>query len=485
MNLRRLLLPLILPAVIALGCRDEQPPPAPPPVPAFTAPEGPPPSGTGLLLIVVDTMRHDIPGRRVANRSLTPNIDRLAAGSTQFSSYYAAAPWTAPAFGTMFTGVSPSRHEGGLIAPRENPTAGRMVKGFYLKSIRSDMPTLAEHMKQQGMTTGAVVSNPFLFPLLGYRRGFDEFDYSIAHRRADEVTERAIRWLNANGDKPFFYLVHYIDLHTPYDPLPAHRDIFDRPAGRMQRPFMMPFDEVMRTDFTNEERSFIRSLYDGEMAQVDRQIGRLLAALQRNGMADRTSVGLTYDYGEEFLEHGGLYHGRQYEDEVTRIPLMIRAPGGTWGAGNTIPATVCQVDLLPTLVALAGAPPKDVEGRSLLPLLTGASDAGGRCYMEAPMMRHHPDPRLSRHLHRHAFFDGRYKVIRSDDGTIYRAFDLLRDPGEKVRLPAMYPAVRKATAAMNRYRAMLRRTGPSTPSVDAVPLPADVQQSLEALGYTQ
>jgi arylsulfatase A-like enzyme len=117
--------------------------------------------------------------------------------------------------------------------------------------------------------------------------------------------------------------------------------------------------------------AYVISQYDGEVAWVDSQLGRLFATLREWGLYDNTVVVVTSDHGEELLDHGQKGHGHSLFDELIRVPLIVRGPGAPAGAAIDCPAGL--IDLLPTLAALGGAktPGYDGPGRDLTPLLAG------------------------------------------------------------------------------------------------------------------
>ena len=113
------------------------------------------------------------------------------------------------------------------------------------------------------------------------------------------------------------------------------------------------------------------ALYDGEIAENDASFGRLLDDLRARGLLQRSAVLFTSDHGEEFHEHGGWRHAESLFEEVLRVPLVVRLPGGA-PAGATVADPADQIDIAPTLLDLAGvAAPPELPGASLLPVIGG------------------------------------------------------------------------------------------------------------------
>ena len=101
---------------------------------------------------------------------------------------------------------------------------------------------------------------------------------------------------------------------------------------------------------------------------MDVEIGRLLQTLRRLGLDESTLMVFLSDHGEEFLEHGRMFHGQSVYGELTRVPLIVRWPAGL--GGRVVDEVVQSIDVMPTLLALGGIEPPGVQGQSLTPLLT-------------------------------------------------------------------------------------------------------------------
>ena len=235
------------------------------------------------------------------------------------------APLTAPSHASILTGLLPPRH-----GVRDN--------GAFV--LPEELPTLAESFGRAGYRTAGFVSG---FPLerrFGFGRGFEQYDARLprgsdrrrvdyVERTADRTTAAALAWLAGlpaaptAADQPWFTWVHYFDPHAPYEP-PAS---FQERAG---------------------------GAYEGELAFVDSELGRLLAELSARGERGRTLVLVTADHGESLGQHGELTHGVFVYDATLRVPFLLAGPGVSAGLE---PAVVARgVDVLPTLLDLAGLP---------------------------------------------------------------------------------------------------------------------------------
>ncbi|MDA8016225.1 MAG: sulfatase [Thermoanaerobaculia bacterium] len=304
--------------------------------------------------MTLDTTRADRLGAYGSNRGLTPNLDELAAQSAVFELAIAQSGVTPVSHASIFTGLNPYGH--GL----------RVLHGSrYL--LADDAVTVAELLSDAGYATAGVIS---AFPAgsrFGLAQGFGVFDEEFleppgpdtvqaggtidtgrSQRRADATTDRALAWLR-QAREPYFLWVHYFD---PHDTEVLPPEDFAPPQ---------PIEGVGSSD----PFEALRAVYDREVAYMDAQVGRLLAALDKNG----TTILVTADHGEGLGEHGWWGHGILYQEQI-HIPLLVRGPSVV---ARSIETMVRQVDLAPTVLDLTGfegeRPPMD--GRSLLPLLEG------------------------------------------------------------------------------------------------------------------
>lgn len=306
---------------------------------------GPADPRPSVLLVIIDTARTDRFGCYGSTTVRTPAIDRLAGRGVLFENAISQAASTLPAVSTILTGLYPYRHQ---------------VRADDM-NLDERFRTVAEEMRDAGYRTGAVVGSAVLDAGRNLTRGFDAYDdrfpervevYEPAlrragggsgpprQRRAGVVTDRALAWLD-RSDGPFFLLAHYFDPHSPYDPPP-------------------PFDG-----------EYAGRPYDGEIAYADREVGRLLAGLKARDLEGRTLVVLVGDHGESLGDHGEPEHGFFVYDCATRVPLIVAFPG-VFPGGGRLEEVVRSVDLLPTILDLAGRKiPPGIDGRSLAPGLRG------------------------------------------------------------------------------------------------------------------
>ena len=311
-----------------------------------------------VVLICIDTLRADRLSCYGYERETSPAIDALAQRGTVFDRAYASSSWTWPSTASLLTALTPPEH--GL----EN------VGSSYLAA---ELVTLAEAFQASGVTTGAFSTNPLVGDARGFGQGFEsfvEFDWVPARRVVPPVTE----WLEQNADVRFFLYVHLTDPHHPYEP---EDDLARRFAGQVpdvdSDGFLTFAARRLTGDVTAAEEAHHRmrsDWYDGEVATVDRWLGRVFDRLDELGLADTTIVCVTSDHGEEFLEHGMLGHGKQLFDESVCVPLIFAGPG--IGAGARVAEPVENRYVASTLLSLARLPRRGLAGVNLF-----AADARG------------------------------------------------------------------------------------------------------------
>lgn len=364
--------------------------------------------GQNVLFVTVDTLRADRLPAYGGSGVRTPTIDALAARGVVFERCITATPLTLPSHTTIFSGTLPLHH-----GVRDN--------GAF--TVPKELPLLPELFRSHGYATAAFVGAFVLDSRWKLNRGFDvyfdQFDTRKANlvsigdieRPAGEVVDAALGWLETRDPKkPFFLWIHLFDPHAPYVPPPPFAEEYaDRP-------------------------------YLGEIAYVDSQLARVVAFLGARGLSGRTAVVLAGDHGESLGDHGEEGHGFFVYQEALHVPLLLASPGTARPARRS--EVVSLADVLPTVVELSDLPlPAGVQGRSLVPLLSGRARLERRpVYSETYYPRlHFGWSELS------SIQDGRYKLIESPEPELY---DLDADPEEKKNL---------ASNDRERYLAMKRQ----------------------------
>jgi arylsulfatase len=307
-----------------------------------------------IVLVVIDTLRADSLPPYGAAPENAPNLAEFARGGVVFERVVAPSSWTKTSMASLLTGTNPSRHG---------------VRGID-HTLPAELPTLARMLRDAGYRTLAVQTNPWLRAEFGFDAGFDRYDYAL-HGSAEEVNTRALALLEETGrEHPVLLYLHYMDVHAPYRPGPRW---FDAPALDVPGHGAIPDDKLESLYRTRRLRGpeldrRVRALYDAELRQVDHALGLLFEALRERGILERAVVFVTSDHGEAFGERGQVTHGRTFYPEVYAVPMLVRG-GDQVPAGARIEAQVRSIDIVPTILGLAGvSPPPSVQGEALLPM---------------------------------------------------------------------------------------------------------------------
>ena len=334
-----------------------------------------------ILFIVVDTLRADHLPQWGRSQVKAPNLDAFAKDATRFENAYSNASWTRPSFASLLTGRLPASHR-------------TMAKS---DSLPDELVTLPEALRDGGYTTFGTVTNYNVAPFFNFHQGFDRYEYlepsfvlgandtaakllfvqalrqqiekiktrsgqvdvGSAYRDAAEVNGTILSFLDEQPRSPFFIFAGYMDPHDPYYPHPYDGSGYSRAAHQQPDP---------------SEAPRLQALYEGEITYWDSQFGQLIAELKQRGLYDEMTIVVTSDHGEEFMEHGGFWHGTTLYDEQVHVPLFVKFPGT--GKGGEMQHWVQSIDIMPTLLEHAGLDiPKGVQGQNL------ALDAG-RIYAE-------------------------------------------------------------------------------------------------------
>ncbi len=329
-----------------------------------------------VLFLAVNSLRADHLGAYGYARPTSPALDKFANEAVLYEKCFAQGNCTELSFGSIFTSLYPSTHGVRRYRNRANPLA-------------MEIETLPERMRDAGLETVGLMTNPFLKREWGLAQGFDrldEFQYGYLELlpwralkrlgifsppefipmtpvpRGREVADQAIRELRKLRAKPFFLFVHFMDTHHPYIPPDSFVKMFTSSGASQMQPIelwkkrwstfkMLPSESPL---LPSGELARIVDFYDGSIRYTDEQIGRVLAELSRLGLDRNTLVIVTGDHGDEFLDHGNIFHQTPYlYDELIHVPLMIRYPGV---APRREAGIVRHIDLFPTLLQAMDLP---------------------------------------------------------------------------------------------------------------------------------
>jgi arylsulfatase A-like enzyme/cytochrome c-type biogenesis protein CcmH/NrfG len=390
----------------------------------------------GIVLITIDTLRADRVGAYGWRAARTPAIDALAARGVRFDRAYATAPITLPSHASLLTGLYPPKH-------------GARHNGMH---VGAGVATLASTLHARGFATGAFVA---AFPLdhrFGLDRGFDVYSDTLPRgsdgrplneRPGSQVVDEALAWLNARKEsQPFFLWVHLFEPHAPYEADPG--------AG---------------TARSQSDR------YDDEVARADRQVARLVAAVEPRLAS--TLLIIASDHGEAFGEHGEVSHSLFVYDTTLRVPLVMAGAALPDASARSQPvvisAPVSLVDVSPTVLDLTGLPPIASDGVSLRAALDGRPLGTRTLYAEsfAPLLDFGWSPLRT-------LRDGNTKYIAAPRPELY---DVEQDPGE------LHNLVGNRSDVARQLSAQIERITPADLEARSSNIDREAHARLGSLGY--
>ncbi len=378
-----------------------------------------------VLFLIADDL-NNLLGCYGDPRAKTPHIDRLAARGVRFDRAYCAFPLCGPSRNSILTGLYPNST--GILANSQIfrqtiPTqlslpqafrqqgyfAARLGKLYHYNvpnSIGTDghddpaswelelnpagVDRLREHPKIFSLIPGSYGGT---LSWLASEHGDAEHTDGILADQAEWVLERCAQ----RRDRPFFVAVGFFRPHTPY--VAPKRPYFDQ-----YDPDAMPVVTGVKEDqadlpaaalgsykkeqdkLTDPLRRQALQAYYASISFMDAQVGRVVATLDRLGLAESTVIVFTSDHGYHTGEHG-LWQKQSLFEESARVPLLIVAPGVA-PRGAVAATPVAHVDLFPTLAELAGVTaPANLQGQSLVPILRQPAATKGRGWALTQVVR--------------------------------------------------------------------------------------------------
>ena len=316
--------------------------------PAVALPK-PQPRFDHIYVWMVDTFRADkMHGYNPKTRVLTPNYDAFAADATRFAWATVQGTWSLPSHASLLTGVYPTVHKATAHESKLSPT----------------VPFIAEELKHDGYKTGMFSSNGYISAKWGFDRGWDinrNFIRESLPNGADYLWKTAKTWLTPLLAKRQFLYLATIEPHVAYTPkkefLAKYWDKpYSGPLKPVQTGVQLGLIKVGKLKITDNDKAYLEALHDAEITGSDALFAGFIADLKKMGLYDRSVVIVVSDHGDQFYEHGSVGHGDTVYQELTHVPMIIRAPG-LLPKGAVVNADVEMMDMAPTLLDLAGAKP--------------------------------------------------------------------------------------------------------------------------------
>lgn len=470
-----------------------------------------PPRPQGVIWIHADTLRPDHLSMYGDTRDTTPFLKKLVAEGVIFTNAMSQATWTKASTSSFLTSLYPTTHGVAAIPDR----------------LPASVTTVADVYRGAGYATVSYSSVVFTGQLTNLHKGFEEVheatsqsDPVYTSKSAREYIDRATDWIDAHKDGPFFMYLHVFDPHPPYEPRHPYESMWADPAKRdehiKQREAMRKTikDPAMapRGMATTEEMKaagvdpatylpYDEDWYDGSIRALDAEIARLFERLRADGLDDRTAVVFMSDHGEEFQDHGRMWHGQSVYGELTHVPLFIRWPGRI-PAGGRVDELVESIDIMPTVLDFSQLPhPKAIQGQSLAPLLNLKTGGAIAPWKRRPAITEKqpfrtpqdtPDPNNERDTswQSYAINDGEWKLIRHTIRPAgrpeFELFDAKRDPLDQRNVAADHPDVMaRLSKALDGWHqmALASRLKPDTETTKS--MTPEQLQKLRSLGYVK
>jgi arylsulfatase A-like enzyme len=348
-----------------------------------------PPNSPNVLIIIVDTLRADHLSPYGYTRDTSPYLTQLAQQGVVFENAIAPSSWTLPSHASMLTGLYPRETK----VETDNDI------------LSSRLPTLADAMRKRGYRTAAFSANyQFFAKNRGFGHGFSLFEayeqtlggiletvpfsrvilqwlshvttgdpfafFGIKNApSAEKIDDDALNWLQ-KGDRPFFVVLNYFDLHEPVLPPEPYLHMYTSDAKARKENLYFP-DECTWSEVAascDPERPQFLDTYDGSIRYMDSSVQKLLSQLNAHGMLKNTIVVFTSDHGQEFGDHGIYGHGKSLYRQVITVPLIFWNPALV-PASVRVSTPVSSTDIPATILDLTAPDDKqELPGRSLAAL---------------------------------------------------------------------------------------------------------------------
>ena len=423
-----------------------------------------------ILLLMCDQLRAD--GLGAAGHPLvrTPNIDRLAASGVQFTRAYTESPVCVPARINALTGLHSWQagvFDNGPSPAHTVPTLGTLLteQGYFTQAVgkmhfrpprnhvgfqrmwlSEEIPTyrdddeFLQYLREQGY---GHVGEPH-----GQRHElYYQPQVSVLpeeHHTTAWTADRTVDFIARNRNRPFFCFTSFIKPHPPWDPPHPYATLYDpatvpMPVRRASE--REPVDTHLLVqnhgkgvdDPDDDLIRLIRARYYGLISHIDRNVGKIINALDEYGLTERTLIVFISDHGELLGDHYA-WGKRSFYEGSARVPFLVSWPGRL-PAGETREHFVSGCDLLPTFLAAAGAAdavPADVTGQNLLPLCADAATPG-----RAALAGQFASDRLMKLMLR--WDDWKYCYFAN--GGRQQLFNLRDDPHELADRAGQHPAL--------------------------------------------
>jgi arylsulfatase A-like enzyme len=342
----------------------------------------------GVIVAILDTLRRDHLDVYGHERETAPTLSRLGAEGVVVEDAISQATWTKVSVPSILTSLYPTSHTVADIPDL----------------LPASADTLAEVFRRAGYATLGFSAIPFTGKMTNLHQGYEVFiertqdadDDGLARggfqrKAAQRYVDDLLPWLEAHRDVPFFVVLHVEDPHSPYFAPPPYATLWGEAGGaeryrswqdevrpQIDHPLMRQFGMPQRVDLEQtgiDPEAYVElelDAYDGLIRSLDDEIARLVERIEELGLRDDLVLAFISDHGTEFLDHDAHFHGQSVYGELNRVPMLFWGPGFV-PAGVRVPATVENVDFMPTILELTELEkPEGAQGQSLVPWFAAA-----------------------------------------------------------------------------------------------------------------
>ena len=410
-----------------------------------------------VILIYIDDMGYSDISAFGGNYTPTPNIDRIGQEGIQFNQYYTACPISSPSRVGVTTGMYPTKW--GITTFLNDRRANCSNKSNDY--LRPEAPTLARSMKAAGYATGHFgkwhmgggrdVKDMPQIP----EYGFDEYSSTWESPDPDPLLT-ASNWIWSDQDsvkrweRTEYFVDKTLDFLKRHKGQPCYVDLWPDDMHTPYVPSQEAYEKSGKGGFWEKEVNFTPVL-----AELDRQIGRLLDGLEELGIADNTIIIFTSDNGPDPSYKNGRTAGLRgqkgtlYEGGI-RLPFMVRWPAKIKAGQVNNETVLCSIDLFPTICALAGVEPRtgeyELDGLDFSKTFLGKQDTKRKSPMFWEFGQHFVGKPLPGNAYQTrspniCMRDGDWKLLVNYDGTMTELYNLADDKYETTNVAEKYPEI--------------------------------------------
>jgi len=431
-----------------------------------------------VVFINLDSLRPDHLGCYGYKRDTSPNIDKLAKEGAIFTQAISQSSYTPTAIYSILTSVYPYLHG---------------VYDFGI-TMNNGLQTLPGVLKSRGYYLGLISGRGRLaeFNLLELTEEFNTaYPSNSSYISADEVTQKAIKWIKLNKEKKFFLWLYYLEPHVPYRPPAPYNKLYVDDKFMENNKKSIPISDDSKQLYDSYgvipriaaikdivDVNYYISQYDGSIKFADEQIGEVLVELKKLNLYDRTLIIITSDHGEFLGEHNFYFvHSAHLYDTVIKVPLIFEC-NNILPKGKTVGQQVGHIDIVPTILDLLGVKARiKTSGISLCPMLLKGKVYPSRIIFSEFVNK---DKILFVSLR-----TDEWKLIYNSSNQEYELFNLKKDPSELINLIGIEEEEKVPRLLKRKLENYIKHRILFRPENQKQILNEKTKNKLKSLGYSQ